>query len=165
LGRIKACTPLDEDDLGQRLGFLLTIVVEAAVPNPDDQSAVSGREFGDELSAEAGLRLVLRAFAAAPLGADAPQLLISQAVAATGSSGGVVCGVRADRVVILAREGYTPDQGSACGPLVMGDLSLPLTRAATTKQPVWCRWPMRSIDSRASANWFRAANGLTRPCR
>jgi GAF domain-containing protein len=64
-------------------------------------------------------------------------LLISQAVAATGSSGGVVCGVRADRVVILAREGYTPYQGSACGPLFMGDLSLPLTYAATTEQPVW----------------------------
>jgi hypothetical protein len=120
LGRIKACTPLDEDDLGQWLGFLLTIVVEAAVPNPDDQSAVSGREFGDELSAEAGLRLVLRAFAAAPLGADAPQLLISQAVAATGSSGGVVCGVRADRVVILAREGYTPDRGRRAARLSWG---------------------------------------------
>ena len=90
------------------------------MPNPDDQSAVSDRKFGDELSAEAGLRLVLRAFAAAPLGADTSQLLISQAVAATGSSGGVVCGVRADRVVILASEGYTPDQGSACGLLIMG---------------------------------------------
>ena len=52
------CTPLDDDDLGQWPGVLLTIVVEAAVPNPDDQSAVSGREFGDKLSAEAGLRLV-----------------------------------------------------------------------------------------------------------
>ena len=131
------CAPLDDDDLGQWSGVLLTIVVEAAVPNPDDQSAVSGRKIGDELSAEAGLRLVLRAFAAAPLGADTPQLLISQAVAATGSSGGVVCGVRADRVVILASEGYTPDQGSACGPLIVGDLSLPLTHAATTEQPVW----------------------------
>ena len=79
--------------------------------NPDDQSAVPGPKIGDELSAEARLRLVLRAFAAAPLGADTPQLLISQAVAATGSSGGVVCGVRANRVVILASEGYTPDQG------------------------------------------------------
>ena len=107
------------------------------MPNPYDQSAVSGREFGDKLSAEAGLRLVLRAFAAAPLGAGTPQLLISQAAAAAGSSGGVVCGVRAGRVMILASEGYTPDQGSACGSLVMGDLSLPLTHAATTEQPVW----------------------------
>ena len=105
--------------------------------NPDDQSAVPGPKIGDELSAEARLRLVLRAFAAAPLGADTPQLLISQAVAATGSSGGVVCGVRANRVVILASEGYTPDQGPACSPLIMGDLSLPLTHAATTEQPVW----------------------------
>ena len=73
-------------------------------------------EIGDELSAEARLRLVLRAFAAAPLGADTPQLLISQAVAATGASGGVVCGVRGDCVVILASEGYTPDQGVGVRP-------------------------------------------------
>src|ERR1700749_533106 len=116
----QACAPLDDDDLGQWSGVPLTIVAEAAVPKPDDQSAVSGRESGAELSAEARLRLVLGAFAADPLGADTPQLLISQAVAATGSSGGVVCGVRAGRVVILASEGYTPDQGSACGSLVMG---------------------------------------------
>jgi len=107
------------------------------VPNFEDQAAVPGRKIGEELSAEGRLRLVLRAFAAAPLGADMPQLLISQAVAATGSSGGVVCGVRGDRVVILASEGYTPDQRSAGGPLIMGDLSLPLTYAATTEQPVW----------------------------
>ena len=115
--------------------------------NPDDQSAVPGPKIGDELSAEARLRLVLRAFAAAPLGADTPQLLISQAVAATGSSGGVVCGVRADRVVILASEGYTPDQGPACSPLIMGDLSLPLTHSGratrpcsrTRSQPGWLR--------------------------
>ena len=116
------------------------------MPDPDDQSAVSGPKIGDELSAEARLRLVLRAFAAAPLGADTPQLLISQAVAATGSSGGVVCGVRADRVVILASEGYTPDQRPACGPLIMGDLSLPLTHAATTEQPVWLVSQADTVD-------------------
>ena len=113
---------------------LLTNVVEAAVSNRDDQSPVSGPKIGDELSAAARLRLVLRAFAAAPLGADTPQLLISQAVAATGSSGGVVCGVRANRVVILASEDHTPDLQPAYGPLVMGGLSLPLTHAATTEQ-------------------------------
>ena len=107
------------------------------MPDPDDQSAVSGRKIADVLSAEGRLCLVLRAFAAAPLGAGTPQLLISQAVAAAGSSGGVVCGVRGDRVVILASEGYTPEQRSACGPLIMGDLSLPLPYAATTGQPVW----------------------------
>ena len=107
------------------------------MPDPDDQPAVSGRKIADVLSAEGRLCLVLRAFAAAPLGADTPQLLISQAVAAAGSSGGVVCGVRGDRVVILASEGYTPEQRSACGPLIMGDLSLPLPYAATTGQPVW----------------------------
>ena len=90
------------------------------MPNPDDQSAVSGPKIGDELSAEARLRLVLRAFAAAPLGADTPQLLISQAVAATGSSGGVVCGVRGDRVVILASVGYMPDQGRRAARLSWG---------------------------------------------
>jgi GAF domain-containing protein len=98
------------------------------------------------LSAEGRLRLVLRAFAAAPLGADTPQLLISQAVAAAGSSGGVVCGVRGDRVVILASEGCTPDQRSACGPLIMGDLSLPLPYAATTGQPVWLVSQADAVD-------------------
>jgi len=120
--------------------------VEAAVRNPDDQPPVSGRKIGDELSAEGRLRLLLCAFAAAPLGADTPQLLISQAVAATGSSGGVVCGVRADRVVILASEGYTPEQRSACGPLIMGDLSLPLTYAAATEQPVWLVSQADTVD-------------------
>ena len=116
------------------------------MPNPDDQSAVPGRKIGDELSAEARLRLVLRAFAAAPLGADTPQLLISQAVAAAGSSGGVVCGVRGDRVVILASVGYTPDQRPACGPLIVGDLSLPLTYAVTTGQPVWLVSQADTVD-------------------
>lgn len=39
----------------------------------------------------------------------------------------------------LARrsEGYTPAQRSACGSLRLADLSLPLTYAATTGQPVW----------------------------
>lgn len=116
------------------------------MPDPDDQAAVSGRKIADALSAEGRLRLVLRAFAAAPLGADTPQLLISQAVAATGSSGGVVCGVRGDRVVILASEGYTPEQRSACGPLIMGDLSLPLPYAATTEQPVWLVSQADAVD-------------------
>ena len=98
------------------------------------------------LSAVGRLRLVLRAFAAAPLGAGTPQLLISQAVAATGSSGGVVCGVRGDRVVILASEGYTPGQRPACGPLIMGDLSLPLPYAATTEQPVWLVSQADAVD-------------------
>lgn len=116
------------------------------MPDPDDQAAVSGRKIADALSADGRLRLVLRAFAAAPLGADTPQLLISQAVAATGSSGGVVCGVRGDRVVILASEGYTPEQRSACGPLIMGDLSLPLPYAATTEQPVWLVSQADAVD-------------------
>jgi GAF domain-containing protein len=116
------------------------------VPDPDDQPAVSGRKTGDVLSAEGRLRLVLGAFAAAQLGAGTPQLLISQAVAAAGSSGGVVCGVRGDRVVILAGEGGTPEQRPACGPLIMGDLSLPLTYAATTGQPVWLVSQADAVD-------------------
>ena len=116
------------------------------MPDPDDQAAVSGRKIAGVLSAEGRLRLVLRAFAAAPLGAGTPQLLISQAVAATGSSGGVVCGVRGGRVVILASEGDTPEQRPACGPLSMGDLSLPLTYAATTEQPVWLVSQADAVD-------------------
>ena len=94
-------------------------------------------EIGHGMGTEGRLGLMLRAFANAPLDADTPQLLISQAVAATGSSGGVVCGERADRLVILASDGYTPAQRSACGVLMLGDLTLPLTYAATTGQPVW----------------------------
>ena len=116
------------------------------MPDPGDQPAMSGRKIADVLSAVGRLRLVLRAFAAAPLGAGTPQLLISQAVAATGSSGGVVCGVRGDRVVILASEGYTPGQRPACGPLIMGDLSLPLPYAATTEQPVWLVSQADAVD-------------------
>ena len=116
------------------------------MPDPGDQPAMSGRKIADVLSAVGRLRLVLRAFAAAPLGAGTPQLLISQAVAATGSSGGVVCGVRGNRVVILASEGYTPGQRPACGPLIMGDLSLPLPYAATTEQPVWLVSQADAVD-------------------
>jgi len=43
------------------------------------------------------------------------------------------CGATAS----LATEGYTLEQQAAWGPLVIGDLSLPLTYAATTGQPVW----------------------------
>ena len=81
--------------------------------------------------------MVLDALAAAPIDADTPQLLIAQAVAATQSHGGVVCASRGDRVVVLASEGYTPAERQACGPLRLGDLSLPLTHAATTGDPVW----------------------------
>ena len=116
------------------------------MPNFEDQAVAPDGKIGGQPSAEGRLRLVLRALAAAPLGADTPQLLISQAVAATGSSGGVVCGVRGDRVVSLASEGYTPDQLSACGPLIMGDLSLPLTYAATTEQPVWLVSQADTVD-------------------
>jgi GAF domain-containing protein len=83
------------------------------------------------------LGLVLRAFAAAPLDADTPQLLITQAVAATHANGGVICAARGDRVIVLASQGYTKEQRSACGPLRIGDLSLPLTYAATAGEPVW----------------------------
>ena len=59
----------------------------------------------------------------------------------------MVCGVRGDRVVILASEGYTPEQRSACGPLIMGDLSLPLPgTAATTQQPVWLVSQADAVD-------------------
>jgi GAF domain-containing protein len=115
------------------------------VPDPGDQP-VPGPKIADVLSAQGRLRLVLRAFAAAPVGAGTPQLLISQAVAAAGSSGGVVCEVRGDHVVILASEGSTPDQQSACGPLIMGDLSLPLSYAATTGQPVWLVSQADAVD-------------------
>src|SRR5207248_9891266 len=103
--------------------------------------AVSGVESrpvpGPGGSAGGRLGMVIRAFAAGPLDAGTPQLLISRAVAAIGADGGVICETRGDRVVALASQGYTREQWSACGPLMMGDLSLPLTYAATTGEPVW----------------------------
>ena len=116
------------------------------MPDCDDQPVVSGRESGGELSADDRLRRVLRMFASASLETDTPQMLISQVVAATGASGGVVCGVRSDRIVILASESYPPEQQAACGPLVLGDLSLPLTYAATTEQPVWLASQADTVD-------------------
>jgi hypothetical protein len=112
-------------------------VGRAAVSNLGDHPSAPDPGTGHAVRTEGRLGLVLRAFANAPLDADTPQLLISQAVAATGSSGGVVCGERGDRLVVLASEGYTPAQRLACGSLMLGDLSLPLTYAATTGQPVW----------------------------
>ena len=73
--------------------------------NLGDHPSAPDPEIGHAVSTEGRLGLVLRAFANAPLDADTPQLLISQAVAATGSNdtnGGVVCGERGDRLVVLA---------------------------------------------------------------
>jgi len=83
------------------------------------------------------LELVLRALAAAPMDGDTPRLVVSQAVAAIGAQGGVVCGLDGGRLALLASRGYSPEQERACGPLAVGDLSLPLTFAATTGDPVW----------------------------
>jgi hypothetical protein len=92
------------------------------VPGSEEQPAPGLQE-----GSGGRLGMLLRALAAAPRDADTPQLLISQAVAATGSSGGVVGQTRGGDVVILASHGYTTRQRSACGPLRLGDLSLPLT--------------------------------------
>jgi hypothetical protein len=100
------------------------------VSNLGDHLSAPVPEIGHAVSAEGRLGLVLRAFANAPLDADTPQLLISQAVAATGSSGGVVCGQRGDRLVVLASEGYTPAQRLACGSLMLGDLTAGLAGVA-----------------------------------
>ncbi|WP_076260787.1 GAF domain-containing SpoIIE family protein phosphatase [Intrasporangium flavum] len=81
--------------------------------------------------------VVLEAFAAAPVDAETPQLVISQAVAALRAAGGVVALVHDDAVEPLASLGYTRSEQQACGPLEVGDLSLPLTWAATTGEPVW----------------------------
>ena len=83
------------------------------------------------------LLMVLRAFAAAPADEETPNLVISQAVEALHAAGGVVALVKGDRVELLASQGYTPLEQTAWGPLRVGDLSLPLTWAATTGEPVW----------------------------
>ncbi len=83
------------------------------------------------------LEFVLQAFAAAPMDSDIPRLVVSQAVAAVGAHGGVVTGLDGERLVVLASEGYAPGEEKACGPLMVGDLSLPLTYAVTTGEPVW----------------------------
>ena len=143
------------------------------MPNLGDHRSAPVPEIGQAVRTGGRLGLVLRAFADAPLDADTPQLLISQAVAATGSSGGVVCGERGDRLVVLASEGYTPAQRLACGSLMLGDLSLPLTYAATAGRPVWlvsqadtaARFPriveLVPRDERAYAALPLRANGVS----
>ena len=114
--------------------------------NSSELPSAPDPEVGLGIDTEGRLGLVLRAFANAPLDADTPQLLISQAVAATGSAGGVVCGEQGDRLMVLASEGYTPAQRAACGSLALGDLSLPLTYTATTGQPVWLVSQADTVD-------------------
>jgi GAF domain-containing protein len=138
------------------------------VPGSEEQPAPGLQE-----GSGGRLGMLLRALAAAPRDADTPQLLISQAVAATGSSGGVVGQTRGGDVVILASHGYTTRQRSACGPLRLGDLSLPLTYAATTGEPVWlasqddtaARFPriveLVPRDERAYAALPLRANGVS----
>lgn len=83
------------------------------------------------------LMRVLRDFAAAPASEETPGLVISEAVAALHASGGVVALMNGDMVEPLVTLGYTRLEQTACGPLLVGDLSLPLTWAATTGEPVW----------------------------
>lgn len=96
-----------------------------------------GTESSDSMRSQSRLMLVLQAFAAAPADQDIPNLVISQAVAALQAAGGVVALVNGDRLEPLASRGYTRSEQTACGPLHVGDLSLPLTSAATTGEPVW----------------------------
>lgn len=95
-------------------------------PQPSDPRLPHGR-----------LTRVLQAFAAAPAEQDIPDLVLSEAVAATEAAGGVVALVKAGRVEPLASHGYTGSEQVSLGPLRVGDLSLPLTWAATTGEPVW----------------------------
>src|SRR3954470_12553325 len=96
-----------------------------------------GTESSDSVLSQSSLMMVLRAFAAAPADQDIPNLVISQAVAALQAAGGVVALVNAGNVEPLASQGYNRVEQTACGPLRVGDLSLPLTSAATTGEPVW----------------------------
>ncbi|MEW1953102.1 GAF domain-containing SpoIIE family protein phosphatase [Terrabacter sp. NPDC080008] len=127
----------------------------------------------DPVLSQARLMMVLQAFAAAPADEDTPNLVISQAVAALHAAGGVVALVDGDRLEPLASQGYTRSQQTACGPLRVGDLSLPLTWTATTGKPLWLgsqaetaeRFPriveMVSRDERAYAVLpLRAAGAL-----
>lgn len=96
-----------------------------------------GAEPSGPMPSRGPLMTVLRAFAAAPADEETPHLAISEAVAALHAAGGVVALVHGDRVEPLASQGHTWSEQAACGPLRVGDLSLPLTRAATTGEPVW----------------------------
>ncbi len=91
----------------------------------------------DGLSVVERLGLVARAFRSAPADEDTPTLLLSQCVAAAGADGGVICYRRGDELVVVASQGYTAAQRASCGELHIGDMTLPLTCAATTAVPVW----------------------------
>lgn len=77
------------------------------------------------------------ALGTALLDAGLPQLVVSQAVAAAGADGGVLCGVFGDRIMELARERQSTGRCPLTGRLTIGDLSLPVTRSATTGRPEW----------------------------
>ena len=89
---------------------------------------------------------VLHAFAAAPAHHDAPDLVISQVVAALQATEGVVALVDGDRVEPLGRQGYSRSRRTLCGPLRVGDLSLPLTWTATMGEPVWLSSPTETAS-------------------
>ncbi|QGN58069.1 GAF domain-containing SpoIIE family protein phosphatase [Nostocoides sp. HKS02] len=99
---------------------------------PTDGGAADDAQLSQER-----LMTVLRAFAAAPASEELPSLVLSQAVEALHAAGGVIALVDADMVEPLVRQGYTRSELTACGPLLPGDRSLPLTWAAATGEPVW----------------------------
>ncbi|GLL02843.1 GAF domain-containing protein [Dactylosporangium matsuzakiense] len=83
------------------------------------------------------LRMVMHALSGSPDESDTPELLVSQAVAAVGASGGVL-GVVRDHlwIDVLTSRGYTSERVAAFNPLMVGS-QFPLTDAVRTGEPVW----------------------------
>lgn len=103
------------------------------------------------------LSTVLQALAAAPPDQDTPSLVVAQAVAAVQAACGVVGLVTGDRVETLASRGCALLEYPVCGPLRVGDLSLPLTWAATTGEPVWL-----SSQAETAERFPRVVDALSR---
>jgi GAF domain-containing protein len=107
------------------------------VPDLEEQPGSRAAPARGAAGARHALGPVRHALGTARLDAGLPQLLVSEAVAAAGADGGLLCGIFGDQIMELARQRHSPGRCAPAGKLSVGDLSLPVTRSATTGRPVW----------------------------
>lgn len=107
------------------------------MPDLEEQPGAHTAPARRAADARRALGPVRDALGTARLDAGLPQLLVAEAVAAAGADAGVLCGVFGDQIMELARERHAPGRCIPAGRLSVGDLSLPVTRTATTGRPEW----------------------------
>ncbi len=107
------------------------------MPDLEEQPGSRAASARQAASARRSLGPVRHALGTARLDAGLPQLLVSEAVAAAGADSGVLCGVFGGQITELARDRHPPGPCAPAGTLSVGDMSLPVTRSATTGRPEW----------------------------